>query len=146
MAALAGTCFDPASSESGGYESGVLGAKAMATEAANAAAEIWCSEVPVLKSLVKCFVAVGAKAAGALAEENDQLMGPSEISQDRNFLFRMHKVCHFDLAEQQQQQQQQQAAMKAAKEYLEEMQGSVQNCIQSLKKKQSSSIQFLHSL
>jgi vacuolar-type H+-ATPase subunit E/Vma4 len=52
----------------------------------------------------------------------------------------MHKVCHFDLAEQQQQQQQQQAAMKAAKEHLEEMQDSVQNCVRSLKKKQSSSI------
>jgi hypothetical protein len=116
----------------------------MATEAANAAAEIWCSEVAALKSLVKCFVAIGAKAAGVLAEEDDQLLGPSEISQERHFLFRMHEVCHVGLAEQQQQQQQ--AAMKAAKEYLEEMQGSVQNCIQSLKKKQSSSIQFLSSL
>jgi hypothetical protein len=117
-----------------------MGATAMAAETANAASEVWCSKVP-LKSLVKCFVTVGVKASGAMAEKYDESSGPPDISRERYFPVRINEFHPARHAGPQQKQQEQQAAMEAAKEQLEDMRARVQNCLLSLKEKNSSSAQ-----
>jgi hypothetical protein len=113
---------------------------AMAAETAAAASEVWCSEAPALKSVIGCFVAIGAEAAGALIGGDHQHAGPPNIPLERLFLFHVHDAFRDCLTAPQQQLE---AAMKeAAKEALAKSGEIVQSCIRALKKKQSQSFVF----
>ncbi len=91
-----------------------------------------------LKSIVKCFVAIEAKSAGAEAGGVGQLAHPFNISYKRQSIFSMYVAGHNFLGEQQQQQEA--AITEAANERLKVLKDGMQNCIRALEKKQSTSV------
>jgi hypothetical protein len=134
VAALAGTCFDPASIRSGRCGDGAVSAQEMACKTAQAAARIWCSKPAALKHVVKCFVAVGA----AVPDNDDLRARPPGIPQARWFRFRVLQDRPSQHAADEQQQHLQHAAEEsAAKRCLNERQSRVRRCIQTLMEKTS---------
>jgi hypothetical protein len=136
-ATLAGSVFDSAANESGGRASRILDAKTVAAETARAASEIWCSELPALKSLLKAFVTIGASGTAA-----SEAAGASRIPQERYFTFSMQQVNRGRFAEAQQQA----VAKKSAKECTEGIHERFEICIDLLKEKRSLSTPCLSAI